>query len=307
MKQISLALLCMPLFLFGFSQHPTCMKLLPPVFSNDTKIVYEQKLAEARALYNKDSTKADHIIWYGRRLGYLGKYDEAISIFSRGIAIHPGDARLYRHRGHRYITVRCFDNAINDLEKAARLIRRSPDEVEPDGIPNAKNIPTSTLQSNIWYHLGLAYYLKRDFKKAAKAYNQCIKVSTNNDMYVATANWYYITLRRLGKKEKAAQLLATVDPAKELIENMDYLKILLLYKQEVDFTNPLLLLKDDNTLSSSTFGYGLALYILLTEGSGTNTRRFESVLEKVLKGNQVASFGFIAAETEYARLFHRHN
>src|SRR5215213_4686900 len=55
---------------------------------------------------------------------------------------NPDDPRLYRHRGHRYITVRDLGPAILDFEKAARLIEGRPDEVESDGLPNSKNIPT---------------------------------------------------------------------------------------------------------------------------------------------------------------------
>lgn len=281
------------------AQEKACLPIILPSIADAIKKEYEQKLASAKEQYEKDTADADAIIWYGRRMAYLGNYMEAITIFSKGIALHPGDARLYRHRGHRYITVRCFDKATKDLNKAAQLIKNKPDEVEPDGLPNARNIPTGTLQSNIWYHLGLAYYLKGDFKEAGKAYAQCLKVSANNDMYVATANWYHITLLRFGKYKEAKQLLATIDPEKELIENWDYLRILLLYKQDVDFTDPLLLLNENTTLGSSTYGYGLAMYCLLKDKAHQNAKK---VLQKIVSGNQWASFGFIAAETELARI-----
>ena len=119
----------------------------------------ESYLAKAKADYDRDPSSADNAIWLGRRLAYLGRFSEAIDTFTQGILKHPGDARLYRHRGHRYITLRKFDLAIRDLKRAADLIE-GPDQIEPDGQPNARNIPTSTLDSNIYYHLGLAHYLK---------------------------------------------------------------------------------------------------------------------------------------------------
>ena len=61
---------------------------------------------------------------------------------------------MYRHRGHRYITVAQFDRAIADFEKAVALIKGTPDEIEPDGAPNPTGKPRSTLHFNIWYHLG---------------------------------------------------------------------------------------------------------------------------------------------------------
>jgi quercetin dioxygenase-like cupin family protein len=93
-------------------------------------------LATAKANYEADSDDADNIIWYGRRIAYTGDYRGAIAIFSEGVEKHPENARFYRHRGHRYISIREFDRAIVDFEKAATLIEGTEDEVEPDGAPN---------------------------------------------------------------------------------------------------------------------------------------------------------------------------
>ena len=81
------------------------------------------QLAEAQAAWDKDRNDADALIWVGRRTAYLGGYREAIEIFSDGIARHPADARMFRHRGHRYLTVREIDKSIADFEKAVDLIR----------------------------------------------------------------------------------------------------------------------------------------------------------------------------------------
>src|SRR5690606_38564210 len=145
------------------SQSLTYTPLSAPELEPETRARHEADLARAQAAYDATPENADSIIWLGRRLAYLGRYRDAIEVFSRGVALHPDDARMYRHRGHRYITVRKLNDAIRDLERAAELTRNLPDEVEPDGAPNRYNIPTSTLQSNIWYHLALAHYLKHDF------------------------------------------------------------------------------------------------------------------------------------------------
>ena len=266
-----------------------------PVLSEESRKKLNDYESAALEEYKKDSSRADAIIWYGRRTAYLGYYADAIDIFSRGIDLHPNDARMYRHRGHRYITMRCLDLAIADLEKAAQLITNKTDEVEPDGMPNAKNIPTSTLQSNIWYHLGLAYYLKADYTKAADAYINCLAVSKNPDMYVATANWLYITLRRLKREKEAAELLSSISAGVELIENKDYLRLLLLYKKEAD---PELLkqelIKSNSSLSNASMGYGLGNYYLLMG----DTKTAKMIFEKIVSGDQWASFGFIAAAAE---------
>lgn len=164
-------------FLFGaattFAQ-PNCLQTageIRPQLSAETRRDFEVKLAQARTDLEKNPS-VENLIWLGRRTAYLGRYKEAIGIYSEAIKKFSDDARLYRHRGHRFLTLRCFDDAIEDFKKAAKLIRGKPDEIEPDGLPNARNVPTSTLQSNIWYHLGLAHYLKGDFRGALSAYRE---------------------------------------------------------------------------------------------------------------------------------------
>lgn len=275
-------------------------KEVPPAMSAETKLDFEKKLDEARkiALAAPNGGDIDSIIWYGRRTAYTGRYKDAIAIFTKAIARWPQDARAYRHRGHRFITLRCFDDAIRDFETAAKLIKGKPDEIEPDGLPNVKNIPTSTLQSNIWYHLGLGYYLKGDFKRAEKTYAECMKVSKNNDMLAATTHWYYMTLRRVEKNPQAARLLEAIDGDFEVIESEDYLKLLRLYRGEV---RPEMLLDaigdKADSLGNASLGYGVGNWYLYNRDSV----RAEHIFRRIIAGNQWSSFGYIAAEAELKR------
>ena len=142
---------------YSFAQKENCPSDYPaPVLSDSIRKVYEVSLRSAERKYKADSLNDEHIIWYGRRLAYLGKYNDAIAVYTKGIDLHPNNARFYRHRAHRYISLRCYDNAITDLKKAVELVRDQVDEIEQDGIPNEMNFPTSTLQTYIYYHLGLS-------------------------------------------------------------------------------------------------------------------------------------------------------
>lgn len=259
----------------------------------------ETQLAEARAAYKANPNDPDAIIWLGRRLAYPGRFREAIDVFSEGIRKFPNDARFYRHRGHRYITLRRMDLAIKDFRRAASLIKGKPDEVEPDGQPNARNIPTSTLQFNIWYHLGLAYYLTGDFQKALASYRECLKVSKNPDALVATTHWQYMTLRRLNKNREANRLLNAVGTGLEIIENDGYYQLLLMYKGLV---GPKWLLervsKQPAGAGSHSVLYGIGSWYL------DNGQRDEAmaIFKTILSTDQWPSFGFIAAEADFERL-----
>lgn len=270
--------------------------LFPRTMASDTRARLDSNLAIAKASFDRAPENADSIIWYGRRLAYVERYQDAIRAFSDGIAKHPGDARLYRHRGHRYITVREFDKAIADLEKAAELVKGVPDSTEPDGAPNARNIPTSTQQGNIWYHLALAYYLKGDYAKSLAAWQEAMKLATNDDTRVAVSDWTYMTLRKLGRDGEAKTLLASITPTMDVIENTAYFRRLLLYKGEFS-VDSLLNPASADELQFVTQGYGVANWYL-TNG---DSAKGNAILDRVLASNYWAAFGFIAAEADVSR------
>ncbi|HUU34168.1 MAG TPA: tetratricopeptide repeat protein, partial [Vicinamibacterales bacterium] len=192
------------------------------------KLEANLQAAEEELAQNPES--ADALIWVGRRQGYLWQYRNAIATFTKGIEKFPNDPRFYRHRGHRNITVRNFDGAIADFEKAVTLIAGTKDEIEPDGAPNAAGQPRSSLHFNIWYHLGLARYLKGDFANAARAHEECMKVSTNDDSITATSDWQWMTYMRMGNKAAAAKVLERITPEMDILENGSYHRRLLMYK-----------------------------------------------------------------------------
>lgn len=273
--------------------------LYPPRPDSASRARLEADLAKAQAEAGAHPDDPDALIWVGRRLGYAGQYRQAIREFTEGIRRFPNDARMYRHRGHRYITIRRFDDAIADLERAASLMAGRLDEVEPDGQPNARNIPIGSLQSNVWYHLALAHYLKGDWDAAARTAAQGLTVSSNPDRLVSQTHWRYMALRRAGREAEARASLGPIRDDFDIIENGSYYTLVKLYKTAV---TPAAL---DSALhgglgnpSDLSLAYGLANWFLY---SGDTTRA-TTALEQILSSSQWASFGYIAAEADLARL-----
>jgi tetratricopeptide (TPR) repeat protein len=235
-------------------------------------------LAEAQRDFDRDPDNADAIVWLGRRLAYVGRFRDAIDVYTAGIRKHPEDPRLYRHRGHRYITTRQFDRAIDDLEQAAKLVKGKPDEPEPDGIPTGRNTPTSTLQHGVWYHLGL---------------------SKNADSLCSISHWLYMALRRMGKTREADAILEPIQASMDVTESRAYHRLLLMYKRT---HSPEELLREaEQALGSTdhaTIGYGVGNWFLY---NGEQERACD-VYRKILAGGHWPAFGFIAAEADLHRL-----
>ena len=250
------------------------------------------RLATARADYEADPDDADNIIWYGRRTAYAGDYRGAGR--RRRALGHPDDARMYRHRGHRYISVREFERAIADLERAATLIEGTENRVEPDGLPNALNIPVSSLHGNVWYHLGLAYYLMQDWDNAYRAYKAGFDAGRNDDNRVSTTHWLYMILRRKGDTDAAERVLDAISADMNVIENMSYHNLCLFYKGELELSD--LLGGDDGSSAGSAIVYGAANWHYYTG----QTERADEMLRALLETPGWASFGHIAAEADLA-------
>jgi tetratricopeptide (TPR) repeat protein len=273
--------------------------LAPAPIADEARARLEAALREAEEQARQRPDDPDALIWVGRRTAYLGNHQQAIDLFTSAIARWPDDARMYRHRGHRYISVRRFADAEQDFTRASVLIAGTPDEVEPDGQPNKRGIPTSTLHTNVWYHLALSRYLQGNLPGALNAQFACLGASHNVDMLVATTHWLYMTLRRLGRDAEAAQVLAPVTADLDVMENTPYHRCCLLYKGELTPEDLAGAGADASaTPQDAASAYGLANWHLY------NGREQQAIdlFRRIYAGSQWAAFGYIAAEAELARL-----
>jgi tetratricopeptide (TPR) repeat protein len=265
------------------------------LYSNEPSEGLMARYDTVAANYQSDPSP-ENLIWLGRFEAYRGDYRKAIESFTEGIKKYPSDARFYRHRGHRYISIREFDSAIADLKQAAELIKDKDNEVEPDGMPNSANIPVSTLHGNIWYHLGLAYYLKGDLVNAENAYQKCLSTSSNTDNLVSSTHWLYMISCRKNDQVKAEEYLDPIDLDLKVIENTSYLKLCQFYKGLISLDE---LLDDYGSGSSNdAVNYGIANWQYCMGETEKASKSMRRILEK---GNW-ASFGFLAAEADIKQL-----
>jgi tetratricopeptide (TPR) repeat protein len=234
----------------------------------------KRAVEEAEKKLAADPANVDLLIALGRAQVSVWRLHDAIETFTRAIKLAPDNARLYRLRGHRYISSRQLDRAVADLERAAKL---------------------SDKEFDIWYHLGLAHYLKRDFARAAEAYTRARDCGTKDDNVIAASNWLYASYRRQNKTAEAARVLERIKPDMKVEEDKMYFALLLFYKglkPESEIFHDQL-----NDMEAATIGYGVGNWHLYNG----RPAKAKQVFQKIVAGKEWAAFGFISAETELAR------
>ena len=274
-------------------------------------------------------------VWLGRRLAYAGRYADAVDAFVGGradlLAAPPGadanatrrwELRLLRHEGHRELTLRRLDDAAAALDAAgaaARALGMPPaDEYEPDGAPNAANVPTSTLASNVYYHQALAHHLRGEWGAARAAHDDAMAVAgANADQLVATAAWAWVSAVLDGDAPDAAARRYFADVpldgslAPALYENGAYYDLCLCHARAPGYAPGELLARYENAsaVAFATVGYGAAVQQLLVgdgaaAGRGGDAAAAAATLDRVLRvdggaarsSGAWAAFGYIAAE-----------
>jgi tetratricopeptide (TPR) repeat protein len=273
--------------------------LVLPQLDEARRAALEVDLEKARVAYQANAANEDAAIWYGRRLAYLGEFREAIEVYTAGLKANPESYKLLRHRGHRYITLRRFDEAVTDLTKAWALAQHTPDAPETDGAPVKPGAePRSTDRSNILYHLGLAYYLKGEFALALEVFDRRQKLeSFNDDMLVSSLHWEYMCLRRMGKETEARDRLRVLKPFMDVRENASYYNMCRMYLGE--FT-------PEQTASMTQAGSSGELGTLYGIGNWKlyhgDVAGAKEVFTKIVMSENWPAFGYVAAEAELARM-----
>lgn len=169
----------------------------------------QRAVDEARAAYEAEPD-IDNTTWYGRLLAYQGLHRESVAVYTAGLKRHPNSGKLLRHRAHRYANLREFDKSIADGLRAVELYRGKPLERErlgPDYFPSTPDV----VQFYLYYHLGHAYFAKKDFPVAAEWFSRSREVALGVEdlpIHGAAVYWQYLSLARDQRFDDARALLA---------------------------------------------------------------------------------------------------
>lgn len=282
--------------LFGQAGSPEGTSLLgvPLVSEPDTS----GKIHKADADLKAAPQNPELILAAGRARDSLSQFNGSIKVYTQGVTYHPGDVRFWRLRGHRYISLRRFSEAVRDLEKARSL---APSSFEAA------------------YYLGMALYFKGEFNEAANEFARCVNMAGKPDenaktlpkgmpscanlhqssnFLVAMADWHFRALRRASNRpearEEAKQLLNNIRDGMQVQDNLGNYRALLFYKGKM---NEKQALEGLTGISYSTAASGIAL-AQMTDGKSAAAC---GLWKKVANEKPWAAFGVIASEVELAR------
>jgi tetratricopeptide (TPR) repeat protein len=211
------------------------------------------------------------------------QYREAMTSCTQGIDLAPKNAEFFLERGHRGLGVREFEAAEGDLKRALKL-----DPTRRDAA----------------YHLGLAHYFLGEWKQAASAFSRALDLGPSGDDFIDTSNWLYVSLRRAGRADEAAKVLAAVTPDRvaSMPHIANYLKLIRLYQgvlseREVLPPRPPYGSDTETELTFDSMAYGVGNWHLLNG----EMDRADALFGQVVAGQAWAAWGFIGAEQEVLR------
>jgi tetratricopeptide (TPR) repeat protein len=202
------------------------------------------------------------------------QFRESIQTFSRGLTIAPNDPVLYRWRGHRYLSLRDFDRAMDDLTRGSRL---------------------DSTNYGIWYHLGIVRYARGDFAGAADAFARAQRRAPDASELAGATDWLWMSLMRAGRGVEAQAMLARRPDS--LPTTNAYARRLKLYRGEIA-PDEVITSADTADVAAATLSYGVGNWYLVRG----DTARARPWFERSVASGGWPAFGFIMSELELRRM-----
>ena len=233
-------------------------------------------VARAKAALDADPRNVDRIIALGVAQSGVRQFREAIETFTRGLAIAPNNATLYRWRGHRYLSVREFDRALADLTRGFAL---------------------DSLNYGVLYHLGIVRFVRGELGAAADAFRRAQPLAPEAGELTGSTDWLWMSLSRAGRHAEAKAMLDR-RPDSLKVANA-YAQRLRLYRGEITADpDEVLTPADTADVQVATLAFGVGNW-LLVRGDTTRARIW---FERSIRSGGWPGFGFILSEVELRRL-----
>ncbi len=231
-------------------------------------------VARAESALAAEPRNVERIIQLGVAQSGARQFREAIQTFTRGLAIEPNNAMLYRWRGHRYLSVRELDRAMADLTRGYQL---------------------DSTSYGILYHLGIVRYAGGDFAGAADAFARAQRRAPDAGELAGSTDWLWMSLMRAGRTAEAKAMLDRRPDS--LATTNAYARRLKLYRGQLS-ADSVVTAADTADVQAATLSYGVGNWYLLRG----DTARAREWFDRSIRSGGWPAFGFIISEVELRRL-----
>lgn len=236
----------------------------------------------------------------GLRTEGIGRFREAIGIYTEAMAENPREERVHRRRGEALLRIRELDRAASDLRFAVQqsLSSREPDPELNESGDGRMLVPTTTLHSSLFY-LGLTLYLDGNFEEARNILGEALRRAPHEDQVAATTFWLFLTTRRLGLHQEAGTLLDTLRTDLQITTTIPEYALLLAYRGDVEQELlPVNLGGPYRTRDDITYAYGIGFVLLMLE----RTEEAALIFRRIRATTDWSLLPYLAAEAELARI-----
>ena len=233
-------------------------------------------IARAQGAVAADPKNVDKLIQLGLAQSAVRQYREAIETFSRGMKIAPANPLLYRWRGHRYISIGEFGKAIADLTRGNRL---------------------DSTNYDIYYHLGVARFIRGEFQKASSAFAQAQRRAPNPNELAGSTDWLWMSLSRAGRGADAQKALAAITDTLKITTATAYAQRLRLYRG-LSRPEQVITPADTAAVQVATLSFGVGNWYLV-RGDTSNARVW---FQRAIASGGWPGFGFFAAQADLRRI-----
>jgi tetratricopeptide (TPR) repeat protein len=231
-------------------------------------------IARAESALAADPRNVEKIILLGVAQSGARRFREAIETFTGGLAIAPENPVLYRWRGHRYLSVRELDRAMDDLTRGNRL---------------------DSTNYGILYHLGIVRFARGDFAGAAAAFERAQPRAPDAGELAGATDWLWMSLSRAGMP---AQAKAMLDRRPDSLPTTNaYGQRLRLYRGLIG-PDEVVTAADTGDVAVATLSYGVGNWYLV-RGDTTRARDW---FERSVRSGGWPAFGFIISEIDLRRV-----
>jgi tetratricopeptide (TPR) repeat protein len=252
--------------------------------------------AQRQSLARPDDVAVELLL--GRRTAGMGRFREALDVYTTALERTPGDPRLLRRRGEMLLLLREPDLAAAELRRAIRKTGADSTKQEIAEGPTGELVATGLLfQANLL--LGVAHYVRGDHARAQAALTDALNTAGNGDEVAPTALWLFWSLRRSGQQRTASELIAAVPTDLQVHLHRAEHRLLLSYQGSISLDSLRNDLRERNDPEvESLYLYGLAFSLLTTRRVG----EAKEILEEIRTIGAWSSLPYLAAEADLARM-----